>query len=154
MLVTRWIPSHIERVPLWRTQGVYRKEMKRRYSKKRYHQRSKDETVFSVVKRTVGDEVRSMGVKAQNNETRAKIISYNAARIASLAYSLARVRAESEGFQFSLKRLDCLRLTREQNHEERVGRERLPRFFHRLPEVVADLLDYDAQSSRSSFRRA
>ncbi|MDG7018568.1 MAG: hypothetical protein JRN73_09490, partial [Nitrososphaerota archaeon] len=50
----------------------------------------KDETVFSVVKRTMGDEVRSMGVKAQNNEMRAKIISYNAARMASLAYSLAR----------------------------------------------------------------
>jgi hypothetical protein len=38
----------------------------------------------------MGDEVRSIGVKAQNNEMRMKIISYNAARIASLAYSLLR----------------------------------------------------------------
>ena len=61
-------------------------------SKKTYHQRSKDETVFSVVKRTMGDEVRSIGVKAQNNEMRMKIISYNAARIAS------RPIPYSEGF--------------------------------------------------------
>jgi len=84
------IPARHEDVPVWRTGGRYRKEMKRGYSKARYHQRSKDETVFSVVKRTMGDEVRSIGVKAQNNEMRMKIISYNAARIASLTYSLLR----------------------------------------------------------------
>jgi Transposase DDE domain len=78
-----------EDVPVWRTDGRYRKEMKRGYSKK-YHQRSKDEIVFSVIKRVMGDEVRSVGVDAQNNEMRAKIIAYNAARIAGLAYSLAR----------------------------------------------------------------
>ena len=82
------IPARHEDVPVWRTRGRYRKEMKRGYSKKTYHQRSKDETIFSVVKRTMGDEVRSVRVKAQNNEMRLKIISYNAARIASLAYSL------------------------------------------------------------------
>ena len=64
--------------------------MKRGYSKKTYHQRSKDETVFSVVKRTMGDEVRSVRTRAQSNEMRLKIISYDAARIASLTYSLAR----------------------------------------------------------------
>jgi transposase len=84
------IPARHEDVPIWRTRGRYRKEMKRGYSKKTYHQRSKDETIFSVVKRTTGDEVRSIGVKGQNNEMRMKIISYNAARIASLAYSLRR----------------------------------------------------------------
>ena len=84
------IPARHEDVPVWRTRGRYRKEMKRGYSKKTYHQRSKDETIFSVVKRTMGDEVRSIGVKAQNNEMRMKIISYNAARIASLTYSLLR----------------------------------------------------------------
>ena len=84
------IPARCEDVPVWRTRGRYRKEMKRGYSKKTYHQRSKDETVFSVIKRTMGDEVRSVGVKAQNNEMRLKVISYNAARIASLTYSLFR----------------------------------------------------------------
>ncbi|MDG6979917.1 MAG: hypothetical protein JRN71_07860 [Nitrososphaerota archaeon] len=84
------IPARYQDVPVWRTRGCYRKEMKRGYSKKTYHQRSKDETVFSVVKRTMGDEVRSVRTRAQSNEMRLKIISYDAARIASLTYSLAR----------------------------------------------------------------
>ena len=90
------IPARCEDVPVWRTRGRYRKEMKRGYSNARYHQRSKDETVFSVVKRTMGDEVRSTGVKGQNNEMRLKIIAYNAARIASLAYSLLRGFLQSQ----------------------------------------------------------
>jgi transposase len=82
------IPARYQDVPVWRTRGRYRKEMKRGYSKKTYHQRSKAETIFSVIKRTMGDEVRSVKTKAQNNEMRFKIISYNAARIVSLAHSL------------------------------------------------------------------
>jgi hypothetical protein len=97
------IPARREDVPVWRTRGKYRKEMKRGYSRKRYHQRSKDETVFSVVKRTMGDEVRSVRAKAQNNEVRLKIISYNAARIASLVYSLYR------GFLQSPVEVTCIK---------------------------------------------
>jgi hypothetical protein len=82
------IPARYQDIPVWRTRGRYRKEMKRGYSKKAYHQRSKDETVFSVVKRTMGDEVRSVRTKAQNNEIRLRMIAYNAARIVSLTYSL------------------------------------------------------------------
>jgi hypothetical protein len=82
------IPARNEDVPVWRTKGRYRKEMKRGYSKKKYHQRSKDETIFSVIKRTMGDEVRSMKTRAQNNEMRFRVIAYNASRIADLASSL------------------------------------------------------------------
>jgi len=84
------IPARNECVPVWRTKGKYRKEMKRGYSKKMYHQRSKVETIFFVIKKTMGDDIRSIKTKAQNNEMRFKIIAYNAARIASLAYSLFR----------------------------------------------------------------
>jgi len=84
------IPARHQDVPVWRTRGRYRKQMKKGYSKKMYHQRSIDETIFSVVKRTMGDEVRSVKTKAQNNEMRLKMISYNAARITSIAYSLLR----------------------------------------------------------------
>jgi hypothetical protein len=69
--------------------------MKRGYSKKRYHQRSKDETIFSVVKRTMEDEVRSMRIRFQNKEIRFRVIAYNAARITSLVYSLLRGFLES-----------------------------------------------------------
>jgi len=82
------IPARNECVPIWRTKGKYRKEMKRGYSKKMYHQRSNVETIFFVIKKTMGDDIRSIKTKAQNNEMRFKIIAYNAARIASLAYSL------------------------------------------------------------------
>jgi len=82
------IPARNESVPIWRTKGKYRKEMKRGYSKKMYHQRSKVETIFFVIKKTMGDDIRSIKTKAQNNEMRFKIIAYNAARIASLGYSL------------------------------------------------------------------
>ena len=82
------IPARNESVPVWRTKGKYRKEMKRGYSKKTYHQRSKVETIFYVIKKSMGDDIMSIKTKAQNNEIRFKIIAYNAARIASLAYSL------------------------------------------------------------------
>jgi hypothetical protein len=82
------IPARNENIPVWRTKGKYRKEMKRGYSKKMYHQRSKVETIFYVIKKTMGDDIRSIKTNAQNNEIRFKIIAYNAARIASLAYSL------------------------------------------------------------------
>jgi hypothetical protein len=77
------IPARMESVPLWRTEGLYRKEMKRRFSEKVYHQRSKSETVFSVVKRTMGDEMRSIRAKGVNNEIRLRMIAYNAMRVAS-----------------------------------------------------------------------
>jgi|GEM_PF-3223099 len=82
------IPARNESVPIWRTKGKYRKEMKRGYSKKMYHQRSKVEAIFFVIKKTMLDDIMSIKTKAQNNEIRFKIIAYNAARIASLAYSL------------------------------------------------------------------
>ena len=77
------IPPRMEKVPLWRTEGLYRKEMKRRFSERVYHQRSKDETIFSVVKRTMGDEMRSVRTKGLNNEIRFRMIAYNAMRVAS-----------------------------------------------------------------------
>jgi len=78
------IPVRMENVPLWRTDGLYRKEMRRRFSKKVYGQRAKDETIFSVVKRTMGDEMRSVRTKGLNNEIRVRMIAYNAMRLASL----------------------------------------------------------------------
>jgi hypothetical protein len=53
-----------------------------------YHQRSKVETIFYVIKKSMGDDIMSIKTKARNNEIRFKIIAYNAARTASLAYSL------------------------------------------------------------------
>jgi hypothetical protein len=98
-----------EDVPVWRTSGKYRKKMKRGYSKKKYHQRSKDETIFSVIKRVMGENVRSVRAKAQNNELRFRMIAYNANRIANLAFFYQKVSTwplESENLNTQISELD------------------------------------------------
>jgi hypothetical protein len=55
-----------------------------------YHNRSKDETIFSVIKRTTGEEARSVKTRAQNNEMRFKVIAYNAARMVALLSSVIK----------------------------------------------------------------
>ena len=62
------IPARNEDVPVWRTQGRYRKQMKRGYSKKKYHQRSKNETVNYVVKQLMGEAVYALDWRLQNKE--------------------------------------------------------------------------------------
>ena len=54
------IPSRYEHVPIWRTHGRYRKQMKRGYSKLLYNQRNKDETIMSVIKRLFGESILSL----------------------------------------------------------------------------------------------
>ena len=44
---------HEKDVPISKTRGKYRKEMKRGYSKILYNQRNKDETIVSVIKKIV-----------------------------------------------------------------------------------------------------
>jgi hypothetical protein len=49
------IPARFEHIPIWRTHGKYRKQMKRGYPKILYHQRNKNETIISVIKRLFGE---------------------------------------------------------------------------------------------------
>ena len=70
------IPARNEKVPIWRTQGRYRKEMKRGYSKKKYHQRSKNETVNYVVKQLMGESVYALDWRMQNKELLFRYIMY------------------------------------------------------------------------------
>ena len=62
------IPARYEHVPIWRTHGMYRKQMKRGYSKMLYNQRNKDETIMSGIKRLFGEYISSRLVKTQNRE--------------------------------------------------------------------------------------
>ena len=70
------IPARNEKVPVWRTQGRYRKQMKRGYSKKKYHQRSKNETVNFVVKQLMGEMVYALDWRMQNKELAFRYIMY------------------------------------------------------------------------------
>lgn len=55
------IPARYQEVPIWKTHGKYRKQMKRGYLKPLYHQRNKDETIVSVIKRLFGEHILLQG---------------------------------------------------------------------------------------------
>ncbi len=80
------IPARNENVAIHRTSGRYRKEMKRGYSKKKYHQRSKNETVNSVVKRKWGDGTLALSWRNQNKEIIFRLILYAARRFTSIIF--------------------------------------------------------------------
>ncbi len=44
------IPPRYAHVPIWKTHGRYRKQMKRAYPILLYNQRNEDETIISVIK--------------------------------------------------------------------------------------------------------
>ena len=68
-------------VPIHRTKGEYRKKAKRRIKRLRANYRSKNETIFSVLKRIQGSAIRSVKVSMQNKEMVFKEIAYNAGRL-------------------------------------------------------------------------
>ena len=79
------IPARYEQhVPIWRTHGKYRKEMKRGYSKILYNQRNKDESIISVIKRLFGEQITSRLVRTQNRELSFRCIAYNMHRLTNL----------------------------------------------------------------------
>ena len=78
------IPARYEHVPIWRTYGEYRKQMKRGYSKLLYNQRNKDETIISVIKRLFGEHITSRLVRTQNRELSFRCIAYNMHRLTNL----------------------------------------------------------------------
>ena len=80
------IPARNENVPIHRTHGKYRKKMKQGYSKKKYHQRNKNETVNSVVKRKWGDGTLAMNWRNQNKEIIFRLIFYAARRFTSIIF--------------------------------------------------------------------
>ncbi len=75
------IPARYEDVPVWRTHGRYRKQMKRRFFKHLYNQRNKNETILSVIKRMFGEHITSRNVKMQNRELTFRVIAYNMHRL-------------------------------------------------------------------------
>lgn len=71
-----------------RTKGHYRKKLRHGYSKKKYHQRSKIESVFFVIKRLFGAILYSKKWHTQKTELLCKIIAYNTYRLTKLRMSL------------------------------------------------------------------
>src|SRR6476660_2626085 len=78
------IPARYRHVPIWKTYGRYRKQMKRGYCKALYNQRNKDETIISVIKRLFGEHITSRLVRTQNRELSFRCIAYNTHRLTNL----------------------------------------------------------------------
>jgi len=78
------IPPRNMHVPIWKTHGRYRKQMKRGYTKLLYNQRNKDETIMSVIKRLFGEYVTSKLIRTQNRELSFRCIAYNVHRLTNL----------------------------------------------------------------------
>jgi transposase len=77
-------PLRNKDVPIFRTKGVDRKKLKRYFPKKKYHQRSKKETVWSVVKQRFGDAVCALTFHMQKIELLCRYLAYNLDRILTL----------------------------------------------------------------------
>ena len=78
------IPARFEHIPIWKTYGKYRKQMKRGYSKTLYNQRNKNEIIMSVIKRLFGECVTSRLIRTQNRELSFRCIAYNMYRLTNL----------------------------------------------------------------------
>ena len=63
-----------------RVNGRHRKRLAEGFDEKTYHQRSKVETVFSVVKRKLGEDVRSRSTNMQKKGLKVKLWAYNVDR--------------------------------------------------------------------------
>lgn len=81
-------PVRNKDVPVWRTKGQHRKKLKRYFPKKKYHQRSKSETIFSVIKRKMGDALYSVKFHSRKIELLMRCIAYNLDRLITLGLGL------------------------------------------------------------------
>jgi hypothetical protein len=78
------IPPRYQEVPIWKTHGRHRKQLKRGYPKALYDQRNKDETIMSVIKRLFGEHLTSRLVRTQNRELTFRCIAYNMHRVTNI----------------------------------------------------------------------
>ena len=69
---------------LERMESIENKQMKRSYSKILYHQRNKDETIISLIKRLFGEQITSRLVRTQNKELSLRCIAYNTHSLTNL----------------------------------------------------------------------
>jgi transposase len=81
------IPARCEN-SVWRMSGYYRKKMRRNFPVKKYHQRSKVETINSVEKRKFGQNLRSTKFEMRQKELKLIDIVYNIYRFNSKFYLL------------------------------------------------------------------
>lgn len=86
-----------EDCPIYRTRGRYRKQMRRKFDDTLYHQRNKCETIFSVIKRRFGSEIKSYHDTMKEKELLYRVLAYNCHRmcvISCLLWMISRKPGE------------------------------------------------------------
>ncbi len=78
------IPTGHADVPIRRTGGTHRREMKRNFPGQLYSQRNRSETIFFVVKGMMSGDIASRNDTAQDNEILLGLIACNSYRVAKL----------------------------------------------------------------------
>ena len=68
-----------------RTKGRYRKQMRREFDESLYHQRNKAETIFSVIKRRFGSEIKSYNIDMRTKELLYRVLAYNCHRMCMIS---------------------------------------------------------------------
>ena len=68
-----------------RIRGRYRKQMKREFDDTLYHQRNKCETIFSVIKRKFGSEIKSHHDTMKEKELLYRVLAYNCHRMCMIS---------------------------------------------------------------------
>jgi len=97
------IPTKFPNVPVERMHGRYRKMMKQCFHKELYNQRSKNETVLSVIKRMFGEHITSRRIGAQNRELAFRCIAYNMHRCERIIFVIVRGFLQSQGTEIIME---------------------------------------------------
>ena len=79
-----------------RTKGRYRKLMRREFDESLYHQRNKCETIFSVMKRKFGSEIKSYHDSMKEKELLYRVLAYNCHRMCMISAVLWMISREPE----------------------------------------------------------
>ena len=75
-----------EDYPIRCTHRRYRKLMRRDFDETLYHQRNKCETIFSVIKRRFGSEIKSYNESMREKELLYRVLAYNCHRMCMISY--------------------------------------------------------------------
>lgn len=85
------IPARSKSHLISRTKGRYRKMMRREFHETTYHQRNKCETIFSVIKRRFGSEIKSYNNSMKEKELLYRLLAYNCHRMCLISCLLWNV---------------------------------------------------------------
>ena len=77
-------PLRNKDVPVWRTRGIHRKKLRRKFPEKKYHRRSIIENMWFCVKRLCGNTMKAKKWMMQKKEMLARLICYNLNRLLKL----------------------------------------------------------------------